>query len=612
MFSHSSGSFPSASSLQTPAVCEKFSFTEFFKFHRSLRQGGILNRESQERPGLVGKSPSISLFSTNKLSTPKQDNNFRCFRLWLGDLVQWGTVSGSLVRRRDKVAYKSERVDGRFYWPKAICQMSALPYSHSSSNGQHNSSSLCEQNRGHYFFRSMYASPSYVGLGRGKEHSSVSCTSSRSAKLNSRHSFSSDRSRFRVDVKPFNFSTSLFNLQYSKSRPVCYPSEQSSSKFCVLVPRSRSNGDKCIHSSLVRSFELCLSPIQSDYEVSEKDPNRQSQSPFCGSSVEIETMVPGPSFNDVRSPTIASECFGSVDTTILPREAPAETSDSGRVAAVRRCLSKFSLPSRVSEIVMSSWRSSTKAQYGSAWAKWSSWCVQRQEDPTSCNLHRFLGFLAELFDAGLQYRTINVYRSAISVSHLPVDGCLLGSHPLVTHFMKGVDELRPPQPRVFNTWSVNTVLIFLRSLHPSEDLPLKTLTFKFVMLSALVSAARSSYLHQFDLKFHYMKDNCYYFIIPGLVKGSRHNKPHLEACLPSFSKDSRLCIFTYCKEYIKRTQALRPRSSSKDPLFLSYIKPHRPVKTCSIARWVKRVLSLSGTDTSHFTAHSFSCNFISI
>ena len=336
----------------------------------------------------------------------------------------------------------------RFYWPKAICQMSALPYSHLSSNGQHNSSSLCEQNRGHYFFRSMYASPSYVGMGRDKKHSSVSCISSRSAKLNTRHSFSSDGSRFRVDVKPFNFSTSLFNLQYSESRPVCYPSDQPSSKFCVLVPRSRSNDDKCIHSSLVRSSELCLSPIQPDYEVSEKDPNRKGQSPFCGSSMEIETMVPGPSFNAVRSPTIASECFGSVDTTILPKEAPTETSGSGRVAAVRRCPSKFSLPSRVSEIVMSSWRSSTQAQYGSAWAKWGSWYVQRQEDPISCNLNCFLEFLAELFDAGLRYRTINVYRSAISVSQIPVDGCLL-------------------QPRVFNTWNVNTVLLFLRSLHPA-------------------------------------------------------------------------------------------------------------------------------------------------
>ena len=245
----------------------------------------------------------------------------------------------------------------------------------------------------------MCASPRYVGMGRGKKHSPVSCISSRSAKLNGRHSFSSDRSRFRTDVKPFNFSTSLFNLQYSENRPVCYPSEQRGSKFCVLVPRSRSNGNKCIHSSLVRSSELCLFPIQPDYEVSEKDPNRQGQSPFCGSSVEIETMVPGLSFNAVRSPTIASECFRSVDTTILPSEAPTETSDPGHVATVWRCLSRFSLPSRVSEIVMSSWRSSTQAQYGSAWAKWSSWCVQQQEDPISSNLNHFLEFLAELFDA---------------------------------------------------------------------------------------------------------------------------------------------------------------------------------------------------------------------
>ena len=99
---------------------------------------------------------------------------------------------------------------------------------------------------------------------------------------------------------------------------------------------------------------------------------------------------------------------------------------------------------------MSSWRSGTQAQYGSAWARWSSWCVQWQEDPISCNLNRFLECLAELFDAALQYKTIDVYKSAISVSHLPVDGCLLGSHPLVTCFMKGVHELRPPQPGVFN------------------------------------------------------------------------------------------------------------------------------------------------------------------
>ena len=83
---------------------------------------------------------------------------------------------------RDKIVYKSERADGRLHWPKAIREMSALPYSHLSSNGQHNIRSLREQNQEHYFFRTMYASPRYVGMVRGKKHSSASCISSRSAK----------------------------------------------------------------------------------------------------------------------------------------------------------------------------------------------------------------------------------------------------------------------------------------------------------------------------------------------------------------------------------------------------------------------------------------------
>ena len=85
VFRNSPCSFSSASSLQTPTVCEHFSFTEFFKSYRRLRQEDILKRESQGRSGLVGKSPSISLLSTNKFSTPKQGNTFRCFQLWLGD-----------------------------------------------------------------------------------------------------------------------------------------------------------------------------------------------------------------------------------------------------------------------------------------------------------------------------------------------------------------------------------------------------------------------------------------------------------------------------------------------------------------------------------------------
>ena len=39
-------------------------------------------------------------------------------------------------------------------------------------------------------------------------------------------------------------------------------------------------------------------------------------------------------------------------------------------------------------------------------------------------------------------------------------------------------------------------------------------------------------------------------------------------------------------------------------LFLSYIKPHGPVTSTTLARWVKSTLAQAGTDTTKFKAHS--------
>ena len=305
-----------------------------------------------------------------------------------------------------------------------------------------------------------------------------------------------------------------------------------------------------------------------------------------------------------ESPIVASQYFRSIDSSITSRENAPETSHISHVAAVRRCLGQFKLSQKVSNIIMSSWRSGTQAQCKSAWSKWSSWCAEKQEDPVSRDISCFVEFLSELFDSGLQYRTINVYQSAISASHLSIEGSSIGSHQLVSRFMTGIYELHPPQPRVFTTWDVGTILRYLTKFHPAGTLSLKMLTLKLVMLSALVSASRCSYLYQFDLKYHYIKDENYFFVVAVLVKGSTPKKPHMEIRLPSFPEDPALYSFSYCQEYIRRTQTYRPDSSSKDLLFLSYIKPHNPVKICTIARWVKEVLSLSGIDISQFSAHS--------
>ena len=66
------------------------------------------------------------------------------------------------------------------------------------------------------------------------------------------------------------------------------------------------------------------------------------------------------------------------------------------------------------------------------------------------------------------------------------------------------------------------------------------------------------------------------------------------------------CVFVHIlKVYIERTKASHPTNSgAKNPLFLSYIKPHGPVTSTTLARWVKSTLAQAGIDTTKFKAHS--------
>ena len=130
----------------------------------------------------------------------------------------------------------------------------------------------------------------------------------------------------------------------------------------------------------------------------------------------------------------------------------------------------------------------------------------------SCNLHFVLEFLTDLYYQNYQYVTTNVYRSTISASHFPIDGSPIGSHAPISCLTKGIFELSlPPRPRLFTAWSVMTVLNFLKLLSPPEDSNLKQLTLKVVMLSALISGSRCSFLHQMDLNFCYFRNDSFVF-----------------------------------------------------------------------------------------------------
>ena len=60
-----------------------------------------------------------------------------------------------------------------------------------------------------------------------------------------------------------------------------------------------------------------------------------------------------------------------------------------------------------------------------------------------------------------------------------------------------------------------------------------------------------------------------------------------------------LCL----QEYIDRTTAKRTALESQ-PLFISYVKPFKPVTRPTLTKWVLKMLQLAGIDTKLFQAHS--------
>ena len=199
------------------------------------------------------------------------------------------------------------------------------------------------------------------------------------------------------------------------------------------------------------------------------------------------------------------------------------------------------------------------------------------------------------------YSTVNTARSALSTFLWNDDGLTIGKFSSVRRFMKGIYELRPPTPKYDFVWDVNIVLDYLVLFHPVQELPLCQLTFKLVMLLALVSAQRAQSLHLLNLENLIIKDNMVYCIIPGIIKQSSSRRKNPLIILKPFADQPALCVVNTLKEYLNRTKPLRKDAKK---LFISFQKPYAAVSKETISRWLKMVLQEAGVDVDIFTAHS--------
>ena len=148
---------------------------------------------------------------------------------------------------------------------------------------------------------------------------------------------------------------------------------------------------------------------------------------------------------------------------------------------------------------------------------------------------------------------------------------------------------------------------YLKTLFPLDHLNLKTLTLKTAMLCALSSAQREQTLCALDLNSMRETLEGFSFVIEERLKTSKPGKSVTLKfdCL----SDEALCAKCTLAAYILRTKAVRGNGPNDfvSKLFISYIKPHKPISTDTLSRWIKLVLASAGIDTSVFKAHSVRC-----
>ncbi|OXA45296.1 putative enzymatic polyprotein [Folsomia candida] len=251
------------------------------------------------------------------------------------------------------------------------------------------------------------------------------------------------------------------------------------------------------------------------------------------------------------------------------------------------------------DTIINSLSNSTWKQYESSLRCWSKFTNQRQLSIFITSPEVVASFLTEMLKS-VGYSSINTARSALSLLATNSEFENIGSNPVVKRVIKGVAKMKPPKPRYDVIWDATTVTEYLKTLWPHDQLSISALTEKCVTLLALCTAQRCQTLSKIKISEVKVGHNQIDIFLTDQVKTSGPGKfqPHL--ILPKFEDHEYWCIMTCVRDYISRTQEIR----TGDELFVGLSKPHRPVGSQTIGRWIKNTLSNSGVDVTLFKAHS--------
>jgi hypothetical protein len=237
----------------------------------------------------------------------------------------------------------------------------------------------------------------------------------------------------------------------------------------------------------------------------------------------------------------------------------------------RRCRGIDSISDRSFGLVKAGWKQYSEERYEQAWQSFKDFLRPSSIPFHQASLKDVMDYLAHLFDRKLSWNTIGIHRSAISMTLAPINGVLVGEHPIVKRLMGGVFNKRPPRPEAPALWDPLKVLSVFQDW--PVVLPLSSLMRKGAFLMAIVTAKRAHELASLlsDANHFRWEGDAIRFTPSHLTKTDRPG--HL--CSPFYVKpwkeDLSVCPVETVRLILQERDRLR---LSHNAIFFSWMHPH--------------------------------------
>ncbi len=258
----------------------------------------------------------------------------------------------------------------------------------------------------------------------------------------------------------------------------------------LSLPNLLFEGQGCVGPRLAQPPPLCIPPDRPASTGRQAYQGTGSQGAIGGPLVEEPTLVVRADSATDSSPLARAPETGSPLSGERNNMAPSTRAVGSLHLAAQWEPTGF--PERVLNTISEARAPSTRRLYALKWSVFSTWCLNRGENPSTSELAVVLSFLQELLDKGRSHSTLKVFVAAIAAFHAPIAGQSVGRDNSVVRFLKGARRLNPPRPLTVPTWDLPTVLRALKGppFEPLQSTDLRSLSLKTALLLALASVKR--------------------------------------------------------------------------------------------------------------------------